>query len=142
MHLRLIYASQATTDFSPEQLVDLLATSRSNNDRDGLSGMLLYSSQSFLQLLEGDDEVLRSAFDRISADDRHENVRILMQAEAPGPMFPDWNMGFEHIDEDDLAENVPGYTPATDYPLVNPDLVVHAGVAQTLFKLYAKNRVR
>ena len=142
MHLRLIYASQATSDFAPEQLVDLLATCRSNNERDNLSGMLLYSSQSFLQLLEGEEPALVKAFERISADERHQKVRVLLRAEAPGPMFPDWNMGFEHIDEDELVDNVPGYTPATDYPLVNPDLVVHAGVAQTLFKLYSKNRVR
>jgi hypothetical protein len=31
---------------------------------------------------------------------------------------------------------------ATDYPLVNPDLITNGGVAQTLLTLYAKNRVR
>jgi len=51
-------------------------------------------------------------------------------------------MGFEHVDDEDLAEELDGFTPATDYPLVNPDLVTNAGVAQTLLKLYAKNRVR
>lgn len=39
-------------------------------------------------------------------------------------------------------DELDGFTPATSYPLVNPDLVSNAGVAQTLLKLYAKNRVR
>ena len=65
-----------------------------------------------------------------------------MDAEVSAPMFPDWTMGFEHVDDEDLADELDGFTPATDYPLVNPDLVTNASVAQTLLKLYAKNRVR
>ncbi len=29
-------------------------------------------------------------------------------------------MGFEHVDDEELAEEVEGFTAATDYPLVNP----------------------
>jgi len=48
-------------------------------------------------------------------------------------------MGFDHVDDEELADSVPGFVPATIYPLVNPDLVTNAGVAQTLLSLYAKN---
>jgi hypothetical protein len=51
-------------------------------------------------------------------------------------------MGFDHVDDEDLAAELEGFTAATDYPLVNPDLVTNAGVALTLLKLYARNRVR
>lgn len=139
---RIIYCSQATYDISPDELVALLASSRGNNARAGLSGMLLYSSQSFLQVLEGDPEALRATYARIESDDRHTELRLLLEAEVPAPLFPDWTMGFEHVDEDELAEELDGFTPATDYPLVNPDLISNASVAQTLLTLYAKNRVR
>ena len=140
--LRIIYCSQATHDFSPEELVALLDLSRRNNERVGLSGMLLYCSQSFLQVLEGDAEALATAYARIDADPRHENVRVLFEGEVDAPLFPDWTMGFEHIDDEDLADELDGFTPATEYPLVNPDLITNAGVAVTLLKLYAKNRSR
>lgn len=139
---RVIYCSQATQDVSPDELVALLEVSRRNNEKVGLSGMLLYSSQSFLQVLEGDAAALEETYARIKADDRHVNLRLLMDEEVPAPLFPDWTMGFEHVDDEDLADELDGFTPATDYPLVNPDLVTNAGVAQTLLKLYAKNRVR
>ncbi len=139
---RLIYCSQATYDFSPEELVTLLEISRRNNEAAGLSGMLLYSSQSFLQMLEGDPAALATTYARIGVDDRHTNLRLLLDAEVTAPLFPDWTMGFEHVDDEDLAEDLDGFTPATDYPLVNPDLVTNSGVALTLLKLYAKNRVR
>ncbi len=139
---RVIYCSQATHDVSPDELVALLEVSRRNNEKVGLSGMLLYSSQSFLQVLEGDAVALQETYARIGADDRHANLRLLMDADVAAPLFPDWTMGFEHVDDEDLADELDGFTPATEYPLVNPDLVTNAGVAQTLLKLYAKNRVR
>ncbi len=139
---RVIYCSQATHDMSPDELVRLLEVSRHNNEKVGLSGMLLYSSQSFLQVLEGDPVALQQTYARIGADDRHANLRLLMDADVAAPLFPDWTMGFEHVDDEDLAEELDGFTPAIGYPLVNPDLITNAGVAQTLLKLYAKNRVR
>lgn len=139
---RIIYCSQASYDVSPDELVSLLALSRQNNARVGLSGMLLYSSQSFLQVLEGHPEALQATYARILVDDRHTNLRLLMDTEVPAPLFPDWTMGFEHVDDEQLAEDVDGFTPAMVYPLVNPDLITNAGVAQTLLTLYAKNRVR
>jgi len=139
---RIIYCSQATYDLSPDELVELLEVSRRNNAAAGLSGMLLYSSQSFLQVLEGDANALATTYARISLDDRHLNLRLLLEAEVPAPLFPDWTMGFEHVDDEDLAEELDGFTPATEYPLVNPDLIHNAGVAVTLLKLYAKNRTR
>lgn len=138
---RIIYCSQATHDFSPEELVTLLEVARGLNERVGLSGMLLYSNQSFLQMLEGDEDALEATYARIMADGRHTNLRLLMDAEVPAKMFPSWSMGFEHVDDEELAEEMAGFTPATKYPLVNPDLITNAGVAQTLLGLYAKNRV-
>ena len=139
---RMIYCSQATVDFSPEELVALLELSRVNNQASALTGMLLYSSQSFLQMLEGDSAALEATYDRIVADDRHINLRLLMNNDVSARLFPDWTMGFEHIDDEELAEDLDGFTPEIEYPLVNPDLITNGGVAQTLLTLYAKNRVR
>ena len=139
---RVIYCSQAGFDMSPEELTALLTAARRHNTAAGLSGMLLYCAQSFLQLLEGESAAVDSTYARILADDRHRNIRLLSDAEVATRMFPDWTMGFEHIDTEAFAQDVPGFTPATRYPLVNPELVRNAGVAQTLLHLYAKNRVR
>ena len=139
---RIIYCSRASEDVSPVELVELLAVSRRNNGAAGLSGMLLYSSQSFLQVLEGESADLDRTYARIHADPRHHGLRLLLDAEVPRPLFGNWTMGFDHVDDEDLAETLDGFTPATVYPLVNPDLITNAGVAQTLLTLYAKNAVR
>jgi hypothetical protein len=139
---RLIYCSQASQDFAPEELVELLERARACNERVGLSGMLLYSSQSFLQVLEGEEVALQETYARIHNDPRHTNLRLLLDELVSARLFPDWSMGFDHVDDEDLAEQLPGYTAATTYPLMNPDLVTNGKVAETLLTLYAKNRVR
>lgn len=137
---RIIYCSQATFAIAPGELVTLLEGSRRNNEAAGLSGMLLCSSQSFLQVLEGDLTALAATYAKIEVDERHTNLRLLLDAEVAAPLFPDWTMGFEHVDDQDLADELEGFTPAMEYPLVNPDLITNAGVAGTLLKLSAKNR--
>ena len=139
---RIIYCSQASSDVAPDELIALLELSRRNNERDGLTGMLLYCSQSFLQVLEGDATAIDVTYGRILADDRHINLRLLLDVDVAQPLFPDWTMGFDHVDDDQLSEQLDGFTPATTYPLVNPDLITNAAVAQTLLTLYAKNAVR
>lgn len=139
---RMIYCSQANIDFSPDELVELLELARIKNTESGLTGMLLYCSQSFLQMLEGDPLSLESTYGRIIADGRHSNLRLLMNVNIDARLFPDWTMGFEHIDDEELAEGLAGFTPETAHPLVNPDLISNGGVAQTLLTLYGKNRVR
>ena len=138
---RIIYCSQSTIDFSPEELVDLLECARVRNAESGLSGMLLYCSQSFLQMLEGDPAALAETYARISKDDRHNKLRLLMDSEISTRLFPDWTMGFTHVDEDELADEVDGFVPETDHPLVNPDLITNGQVAERLLSLYAQNRV-
>ena len=139
---RLIYCSQATFDFSPDELVELLGHARERNLGAGLSGMLLYCSQSFLQLLEGDEAALEETYARIEADDRHNRLRKLLDVEAPSRLFGDWSMGFEHVDEDELVDEVDGFVAETEHPLVNPDLITNGEVAQRLLQAYAKNRVQ
>jgi hypothetical protein len=139
---RIIYCSQGTMDFSPDELVALLESARKKNTDAGLTGMLLYCSQSFLQMLEGEPVALEETYARIVADERHVNLRLLMNVHVSQRLFPNWTMGFEHVDDEELAEDLDGFTPEIEYPLVNPDLITNGAVAQTLLTLYAKNRVR
>ena len=52
----LIYASSATKAMSQDELKALLAKARTNNQRDNITGMLLYNDGNFLQVLEGEAE--------------------------------------------------------------------------------------
>ena len=106
--LQIIYASAAVATFSELELAQLLMLARKNNKRLGVTGMLLYLDASFLQVLEGDEAVLKTLFERISVDPRHDSVVTLLKREVEAPHFGDWAMGF--VSPKDLSKDMPGYS--------------------------------
>lgn len=70
----------------------ILAVSRANNIRDGLTGLLYADGRRFLQALEGEEEVLEAALHRIRADPRHRAVVILSERVIPSREFGEWAM--------------------------------------------------
>lgn len=106
--MSIVYASTATQPFSGEDLGELLTISRNNNDRLGLTGMLLYRSGRFLQVLEGPESAVKERMDVIGDDPRHTAVRVLLHENLDSRQFPDWTMGYEPI-TDSMAEAMPGY---------------------------------
>lgn len=58
-----IYSSAAIKEFSPAELEELLAVSRKNNSKLGITGILLYEKGFFFQILDdGRAKKLLAAF--------------------------------------------------------------------------------
>ena len=72
----------------------ILAVSRRNNARDGITGGLLFSDGCFAQVLEGPIDVVEEAFERIQCDERHRDVTVLQSGPIEARDFPDWSMAF------------------------------------------------
>lgn len=102
--LSLVYVSAATHPFTPDELDGLLQTSRANNSRLGLSGMLLYRDGDFLQVLEGQEDAVRATYERISRDPRHRRIMVLDESEVGERSFAEWSMGFRRLSGDDHPE--------------------------------------
>lgn len=101
------YSSRATKDFSDDELAELLEVSRRNNDRLGLTGVLLYRDGRFLQYLEGPEPVVTERIDIIAADARHDDFQIRFRQPISARLFPSWSMGFERV-APDATEDIPG----------------------------------
>lgn len=102
--LRLVYSSEATCEFDSDALLQLLERARENNARMNVSGMLLYSDGTFLQVLEGDPEVVEALYDKIGQDERHTDTRVLLRTDDEARAFGDWTMGFVKASKQLLAE--------------------------------------
>ncbi len=72
----------------------ILAASRRNNARDGITGGLLFSQGCFAQVLEGPLDALERTFERIQCDERHSDVTVLQSGPITARDFPDWSMAF------------------------------------------------
>ncbi len=114
MLFHLIYVSTAVDELDDEGLIDLLTTSRRNNVRDHITGMLLYRGGHFMQVIEGEYLHVMSLFDRIKSDRRHRNVDILRADHIQTRDFSDWSMGFECLDDFDPG-TLSGFTDFLDH---------------------------
>jgi hypothetical protein len=73
---------------------EILDKSRVNNQRDEITGALLFNSGCFAQVLEGPLDTIEAAFERIQQDERHGDVSLLALDPIPQRSFPNWAMGF------------------------------------------------
>ncbi len=125
--LSLIYSSVATRPLGDDDLAHLLGQSRRSNEREEVTGVLLFRNGYFLQLLEGPDAAVRAKFDRIKHDDRHTKVRVILEDQVEERQFPEWTMGFPVTDAD-LAD-APGYRSTFDDLDAAPDTNVPSAAA-------------
>lgn len=134
----LVYASSAARLFSESDLSDLLATSRENNARAGITGMLLYKDGNFMQVLEGEEGAVRELYEKIGTDPRHKGEITLLRSIADERQFPDWSMGFRDLDSLE-ARATPGYNEFLNTPLTGREFSGDPTRAQQLLLTFKRS---
>ena len=74
MLIRLMYVSTTQERMELDKFKELLAQSQNNNQRRDLTGMLAFNNDIFLQVLEGDREVVNTLCCKLLQDPRHHKV--------------------------------------------------------------------
>src|SRR5512137_2000370 len=93
MLVRLLYASRATRPITPAAHESILDQSRAHNPKLGITGVLCYSDDVFIQVLEGGRDEVCELYNTIARDRRHQEVRILSFEEIRERRFGAWTMG-------------------------------------------------
>ena len=91
---RLIYRSRSLigADERRAELGDIFTTARRKNRGLDVTGALVLSGDSFAQVLEGDEAVVRGLYATIREDPRHEDVAVLDEQTVDGRAFGRWAM--------------------------------------------------
>ncbi len=97
MLVRLLYASRAAAPLTTAMVDSIMEQSRENNPRHGITGLLCFSGDIFIQVLEGGRDAVCELFNTIVRDERHLNVRILIYQEIAERRFGGWTMGQVNI---------------------------------------------
>jgi hypothetical protein len=92
--VRLLYVSKVTAGFSPADLQAVLEAARGNNVKNGISGLLAFNGDYFLQVLEGGRGAVNRLYQSIARDSRHEGILLLQLSDIPARMFPRWSMAY------------------------------------------------
>lgn len=98
----LAYYSRITRPLAKSDLRDILAKSVTNNQRDNVTGALLFTQGVFLQVLEGNRSNVNGVFRRIYPDPRHTEIAIIGFAPIEDREFSNWSMAY--IDESKITK--------------------------------------
>ena len=90
---RLLYISSSRAPISTAENDAILRASRRNNAADGVTGLLVTGGRRFLQVLEGERDVVERTYARIVSDPRHYALVRLAGGEVPSRQFGEWAMG-------------------------------------------------
>jgi hypothetical protein len=100
---QLIYSSSAGKKMLKSDLYMILRKARMNNESKNITGLLVYSDMSFLQILEGEKEVVTQLFETISKDNRHADIKILHEGNVDQRIFSSWAMAYSAPSSKELA---------------------------------------
>lgn len=98
MLVRCVYASRAKAPVAPGLFEAILEQSRKNNVANGITGLLCFAKDTFVQVLEGGRDEVCELFNAIVRDGRHDSVRLLVFEEIPQRQFASWTMGHINLD--------------------------------------------
>jgi hypothetical protein len=136
MIVQVIYTSAAVHDLDDAELARILDVSVRNNARLGITGLLLYSARTFIQVLEGEQAVLDALLARIRTDPRHRNVDVLVRNEIREREFSQWHMGFRRLGRVD-ADALPQYAAFFENGFVAGDIGSQPGMGLEILRALA-----
>jgi hypothetical protein len=129
--IQLVYASAARQEFTTPELAELLARARERNTELEVSGLLLYKSRSFLQVLEGERDHVDPLYERIGKDRRHDHILLIVRRTVEERTFSGWSMGFANVNLA-LARKLDGFS---DFFAAAPTFVDYAGDGEKIIEL-------
>lgn len=117
----IVYVSTAAGPFSDEDCDDVLASARAFNTAHEVTGLLVCSGGSFLQVLEGPLDAAEQAYARTAASSRHRGLLRTPAIEVPERTFGDWAMGFERAAPTHVVRQL--LQPLVDHKVMSSEIV-------------------
>lgn len=72
--------------------------SRVNNERDGITGLLVFDGHAFCQFVEGPRAAVVDLRDRLERDPRHRHMRVIFLGPSAWPRrFTSWRCGYSYV---------------------------------------------
>ena len=88
---RLVYKSKPF-GYDQATLNGILSDAINYNSKNNITGALICRDDIYLQLLEGPEYEVNLTFEKISTDDRHLEIELLLKEYCNKRIFPKWNM--------------------------------------------------
>ena len=100
----IAYASEALPGLDPQRLTAMVEDAARFNHDAGITGVLLFDGQRFLQYIEGPEDALNLAYARILGASSHHEIVELARGRVGRRMFPYWSMRLLPADAHELSQ--------------------------------------
>ena len=97
------YYSLAKPTLGADDIAAILKTAREHNARNNITGCLLFHHNQFLQILEGEKQVVEKLLSKIKNDSRHSYLYILADGNKEKRTFSNWTMAFRDFTTEDMT---------------------------------------
>jgi Sensors of blue-light using FAD len=98
----ITYYSVAKGIVGADDISAILKKARDFNLKNNITGCLLFHKNQFIQILEGDKDIIKDLLSKIEKDKRHTNIIILAEGEKELRTFKDWTMAYRELSDDDV----------------------------------------
>lgn len=92
--VRLTYISRYNDDNPNGEVTRILAQAQENNERNGITGALVFNHNYFLQSIEGARPVINQLLRKLVEDDRHYALQVVECCEVDQRHWNKWSMKY------------------------------------------------
>ncbi|MEM9387990.1 MAG: BLUF domain-containing protein [Pseudomonadota bacterium] len=92
--LRLTYISRYNNHNESDELQRILSQAQENNERNGITGVLVFNHNYFLQSIEGRRPVINNLLRKLVRDSRHFALQIIEAREIDQRRWSGWSMNY------------------------------------------------
>jgi len=96
MVFQITYSSVANPGLSIAEIDDIITEANQYNIIHDITGCLIYNNGYFLQILEGEKQLVMILINKIKLDNRHDHFTILSEGETNLRTFNEWAMAYYH----------------------------------------------
>ena len=101
--ISMTYASRANPDVSAKDFNEILKQAQENNAANGITGMLTFNKDYFLQTIEGPRAQINRLLYGLIADQRHYDLQLLETREIKHREWANWSMNYASPTEQNAA---------------------------------------
>ncbi len=131
----MTYASRANPDVSAKDFNEILQQANENNAENGITGMLIFNKNYFLQTIEGPRAQINRLLYSLIADTRHHDLQVIETREVKHRDWAKWSMNYASPTQANAAVYLK-YSTTLDF---NPYLL-SAEAANNLMRELSKSK--
>ncbi len=115
MEYTICYLSKQAVALKDSELENLFKFILETNPTMNITGALLQNNNFFLQVLEGDKEIIKNLFEKIRRDKRHTGVLLILNQKIEKRIFKNYDANFNILKTKSDIEKLNNYLSLYDF---------------------------